>query len=172
MFRVWLRIIQSLTFLPYPKVIILAIRSLSSTNLVVKALRNSPQFDGVAFQIIERLAKIIFLFLLFKATISVQKNQIIIIISTETLLRLLLPLNDKVQSTSGKITDKLPHQLYFPIRGFHRIIQSVGATGGVYNVLFPEFLKIKTPPVAPDEMGFFFLIFFLQAPFLEGPTIS
>jgi len=49
------------------------------------------------------------------------------------LLRLLLPLNDKVQSTSGKVTDELPHQLYFPIRGFHRIIQSVGATGGVYK---------------------------------------
>ena len=52
---------------------------------------------------------------------------------TETLLRLLLPLNDKVQSTSAQ-TSQLAELLREPtIRRFHRTIQSVGATGGVYK---------------------------------------
>ena len=49
---------------------------------------------------------------------------------TETLLRLHLPLNDEVQA-------RFPHP---PLRGeparvprLHRIIRSVGATGGVYK---------------------------------------
>jgi len=42
------------------------------------------------------------------------------------LLRLLLPLNDVVQGTSAS--------LFGPsLRTFHRTIQSVGATGGVYK---------------------------------------
>ncbi|KAK8590468.1 hypothetical protein V6N13_057361 [Hibiscus sabdariffa] len=43
---------------------------------------------------------------------------------TETLLRLLLPLNDKVQWISHDVA---------AIRTLHQTIQSVGATGGVYN---------------------------------------
>ena len=50
---------------------------------------------------------------------------------TETLLRLLLPLNDKVWSASQDLI--LENQAVIPIRGPHRIIQSVGATGGVYK---------------------------------------
>jgi hypothetical protein len=49
---------------------------------------------------------------------------------TETLLRLLLPLSDKVHRT-------FPHELRKPentqVRTIHRITQSVGATGGVYK---------------------------------------
>ena len=49
---------------------------------------------------------------------------------TETLLRLLLPLSDKVHRT-------FPLQLRKPkrkqVRTIHRITQSVGATGGVYK---------------------------------------
>ena len=50
---------------------------------------------------------------------------------TETLLRLLLPLNDKVQtsfeaSSAANRTARLVPRL-------HRTIQSVGATGGVYK---------------------------------------
>lgn len=49
---------------------------------------------------------------------------------TETLLRLLLPLSDKVHRTS-------PHGHRKPantqVRTIHRITQSVGATGGVYK---------------------------------------
>ena len=50
---------------------------------------------------------------------------------TETLLRLLLPLNDKVQtsfeagSAANRATRLVPR--------LHRTIQSVGATGGVYK---------------------------------------
>ena len=46
---------------------------------------------------------------------------------TDTLLRLLLPLDNKVQMFSKKNTSVLS------IHHFHRIIQSVGATGGVYK---------------------------------------
>jgi hypothetical protein len=50
---------------------------------------------------------------------------------TETLLRLLLPLNDMVcQSSAG--TSELP-QIKAHIRKSHRTIQSVEATGGVYK---------------------------------------
>ncbi len=48
---------------------------------------------------------------------------------TETLLRLLLPLSDKVHKTShgrGETTTT-------SVRIIHRITQSVGATGGVYK---------------------------------------
>ncbi|KAH0438122.1 hypothetical protein IEQ34_026151 [Dendrobium chrysotoxum] len=44
---------------------------------------------------------------------------------TETLLRLLLPLNDK---SHGRRTARIT-----AIRTLHRTIQSVGATGGVYK---------------------------------------
>ncbi|KAJ0043558.1 hypothetical protein Pint_17103 [Pistacia integerrima] len=49
---------------------------------------------------------------------------------TETLLRLLLPLNDKVQWTSRDVAGSEPPAA---IRTLHRTIQSVGATGGVYK---------------------------------------
>jgi hypothetical protein len=50
---------------------------------------------------------------------------------TETLLRLLLPLSDKVHKTSlvGHGTNVVALQ----VRVIHRITQSVGATGGVYK---------------------------------------
>ncbi|WMV22615.1 hypothetical protein MTR67_016000 [Solanum verrucosum] len=51
---------------------------------------------------------------------------------TETLLQLLLPLNDKVQWTSRDIAGQRTTQVAV-IRTFHRIIQSVGATDGVYK---------------------------------------
>ena len=48
---------------------------------------------------------------------------------TETLLRLHLPLDDKIYTTSLQ-----PHPKERPkIQSVHRIIQSVGATGGVYK---------------------------------------
>ena len=46
---------------------------------------------------------------------------------TDTLLRLLLPLDNKVQMCSIK-NPKILH-----LSHFHRITQSVGATGGVYK---------------------------------------
>ena len=49
---------------------------------------------------------------------------------TETLLRLLLPLSNKVHSTF-QVATVLP--LHNPVRSIHRIAQSVGATGGVYK---------------------------------------
>ncbi len=50
---------------------------------------------------------------------------------TETLLRLHLPLDSKVYSTSQEPgTTSVPEP---PVRRFHRTIQSVGATGGVYK---------------------------------------
>ena len=49
---------------------------------------------------------------------------------TETLLRLLLPLSDKVHGTSRSQTRK-PKMA--AVRTIHRITQSVGATGGVYK---------------------------------------
>ena len=49
---------------------------------------------------------------------------------TETLLRLLLPLSDKVHATSRGHQLK---QTVLAVRGIHRITQSVGATGGVYK---------------------------------------
>ena len=62
---------------------------------------------------------------------------------TETLLRLLLPLDNKVQMFSKK-----KHECVLSIHHFHRIIQSVGATGGVYKgqgriqlVLMTQFYK-------------------------------
>ncbi|KAK7375617.1 hypothetical protein VNO78_35491 [Psophocarpus tetragonolobus] len=51
---------------------------------------------------------------------------------TETLLRLLLPLNDKVQWTSHNVAGSKPPTVA-AIRTLHRTIQSVGATGGVYK---------------------------------------
>ena len=49
---------------------------------------------------------------------------------TETLLRLLLPLSNKVNLTFQSLNE-LPRQV--PVRNIHRIAQSVGATGGVYK---------------------------------------
>jgi hypothetical protein len=49
---------------------------------------------------------------------------------TETLLRLLLPLSNKVNLTFQFLSE-LPHQ--DSVRNIHRIAQSVGATGGVYK---------------------------------------
>jgi len=46
------------------------------------------------------------------------------------LLRLLLPLSDKVHETSRNHIQNLDMT---PIRIIHRITQSVGATGGVYK---------------------------------------
>ena len=50
---------------------------------------------------------------------------------TETLLRLHLPLNGEVKKSSHKSTRNKANGLTVPI--FHRVIQSVGATGGVYK---------------------------------------
>ena len=49
---------------------------------------------------------------------------------TETLLRLLLPLSNKVYLTFQS-SNELPRQV--SVRNIHRIAQSVGATGGVYK---------------------------------------
>ena len=49
---------------------------------------------------------------------------------TETLLRLLLPLSDKVHESSRDAPRK-PRNV--TVRIIHRITQSVGATGGVYK---------------------------------------
>ena len=49
---------------------------------------------------------------------------------TETLLRLLLPLSDKVHGTSRSQARK---PKLAAVRTIHRITQSVGATGGVYK---------------------------------------
>ena len=49
---------------------------------------------------------------------------------TETLLRLLLPLSDKVHETFQHKVQKLSTA---SVRIIHRITQSVGATGGVYK---------------------------------------
>ena len=49
---------------------------------------------------------------------------------TETLLRLLLPLSDKVHETFQRNVQKLSTA---SVRIIHRITQSVGATGGVYK---------------------------------------
>ena len=50
---------------------------------------------------------------------------------TETLLRLLLPLDDKVWGTSQRST--AADRPGTPLRTPHRTVQSVGATGGVYK---------------------------------------
>ena len=48
---------------------------------------------------------------------------------TETLLRLILPLSDKVYETS-----RIETSIWiYAVRIIHRITQSVGATGGVYK---------------------------------------
>jgi hypothetical protein len=49
---------------------------------------------------------------------------------TETLLRLLLPLSDKVHETFHHVAQELG---YVAVQIIHRITQSVGATGGVYK---------------------------------------
>ena len=49
---------------------------------------------------------------------------------TETLLRLLLPLSDKVHESSRSISQGLGNTT---VQIIHRITQSVGATGGVYK---------------------------------------
>ena len=49
---------------------------------------------------------------------------------TETLLRLLLPLSDKVHKTLCCNTQDLS---YAAVQHIHRITQSVGAAGGVYK---------------------------------------
>ena len=49
---------------------------------------------------------------------------------TETLLRLLLPLSDKVREAFQRNVQKLSTA---SVRITHRITQSVGATGGVYK---------------------------------------
>ena len=51
---------------------------------------------------------------------------------TETLLRLLLPLNVKVYTSSQSSESEFPHNQKLVPR-IHRNIQSVGATGGVYK---------------------------------------
>ena len=51
---------------------------------------------------------------------------------TDTLLRLLLPLDNKVQMFFTLKTRVKPPRLK-DSQHFHRIIQSVGATGGVYK---------------------------------------
>ena len=50
---------------------------------------------------------------------------------TETLLRLHLPLNGEVKESSHKLACNEAHKFTVPI--LHRVIQSVGATGGVYK---------------------------------------
>ena len=55
---------------------------------------------------------------------------------TNTLLRLLLPLNNKIHCSSEKLTINtvlLQEQRKPRIRAFRLIIRSVGATGGVYK---------------------------------------
>ena len=58
---------------------------------------------------------------------------------TETLLRLLLPLNDRVRSSSpgierrGGTREPTPGGVVGQIRGPHRTVRSVVATGGVYK---------------------------------------
>ena len=53
---------------------------------------------------------------------------------TETLLRLLLPLNGKVQPTLSNPATRLPGSREGPkLRGLRRTVRSVGATGGVYK---------------------------------------
>ena len=49
---------------------------------------------------------------------------------TETLLRLLLPLSDKIHQTSNPANQQLTCTTFQTI---HRTTQSVGATGGVYK---------------------------------------
>ena len=49
---------------------------------------------------------------------------------TETLLRLLLPLSDEVHQTFNVCTPELGKHM---ARFIHRVLQSVGATGGVYG---------------------------------------
>ena len=49
---------------------------------------------------------------------------------TETLLRLLLPLSDKVHETSRS---EAQNRGVAAVRIIHRTTQSVGATGGVYK---------------------------------------
>ena len=49
---------------------------------------------------------------------------------TETLLRLLLPLSDKVHKTFRNAPQRTAAR---SVRIIHRITQSVGATGGVYK---------------------------------------
>ena len=50
---------------------------------------------------------------------------------TETLLRLHLPLNGEVKKSSHQLAHNEASESTVPI--FHRVIQSVGATGGVYK---------------------------------------
>ena len=50
---------------------------------------------------------------------------------TETLLRLHLPLNGEVKKSSHKSIRNEANRFTVPI--LHRVIQSVGATGGVYK---------------------------------------
>lgn len=52
---------------------------------------------------------------------------------TETLLRLLLPLDSQVRSTFQRTTRAREGAPAWPIRGPHITIQSVVATGGVYK---------------------------------------
>ena len=59
---------------------------------------------------------------------------------TETLLRLLLPLSDKVYKTSHGIS----RTTNTAVQIIHRITQSVGATGGVYKGLGHNQRKLMT----------------------------
>ncbi|KAK8531229.1 hypothetical protein V6N13_096719 [Hibiscus sabdariffa] len=63
---------------------------------------------------------------------------------TETLLRLLLPLNDKVQWTSRDVAGSEPPTSPRS-EHFHRTIQSVGATGGVYKGQGRSQRELMTP---------------------------
>ncbi|KAI3477391.1 hypothetical protein L1887_60930 [Cichorium endivia] len=63
---------------------------------------------------------------------------------TETLLRLLLPLNDKVQWNSRDVAGGEPAHVA-AILTLHRTIQSVGATGGVYKGQGRSQRELMTP---------------------------
>jgi hypothetical protein len=67
----------------------------------------------------------------------------------ETLLRLLLPLNDQVWTTFRLwvVVADLPE----PVRKPHWAIQSVVATGGVYNIFHASFQRMTDYNLGSDE---------------------
>jgi len=69
--------------------------------------------------------------------------------ATETLLRLLLPLNDQVWTTFRLwvVVADLPE----PVRKPHWAIQSVVATGGVYNIFHASFQRMTDYNLGSDE---------------------
>jgi hypothetical protein len=62
---------------------------------------------------------------------------------TDTVLRLLHPLDDKAQGTSNGAN---PLADWYPVRPLCRIIQSVEATGGVYKGQGHNQHKVMTCP--------------------------